>query len=117
MAASRVPINNNPGFWSRGSRVGFHYRDPHGQRRQATAATLTEAKALKAELETDVRRGDYRAESKITVADYVPRLGGGLPGSSHGEGQAVHHSRIREAPDAARDPGPRTDQAGRCGAS
>ena len=72
MAASRVPINNNPGFWSRGSRVGFHYRDPHGQRRQATAATLTEAKALKAELETDVRRGDYRAESKITVADYVP---------------------------------------------
>ena len=72
MAASRVPINNNPGFWSRGSRVGFYYRDPHGQRRQATAATLTAAKALKSELETDVRRGDYRAESKITVADYVP---------------------------------------------
>ena len=72
MAALGIPIKNAPGYWSRGSRVGFHYRDPNGRRRQATAATLTEAKALKSELETDVRRGDYRSESKITVADYVP---------------------------------------------
>ena len=44
MAAPREPIKNNPGYWKRGSRVGFYYLDPNGNRRQATAATLTEAK-------------------------------------------------------------------------
>ncbi len=80
MAASRVPIKNNPGYWSRGSRVGFYYRDPNGNIRQATAATLTEAKALRAELQTDVRRGDYRESSKITLAAYVPQWAEGYRG-------------------------------------
>ena len=73
MAAPREPIKDNPGYWKRGSRVGFYYRDPNGHRRQATAETLTEAKALRAELDTDVRRGDYREQSKITLAAYLPQ--------------------------------------------
>ena len=71
--APRVPIKNNPGFWRRGSRVGFHYRDPNGNVRQATRATLTEAKALRATLETNVQKGTWREPAKdITLAAYVP---------------------------------------------
>ena len=72
MGQPRKSIERAPGYWTRGSRVGFYYRDPNGNIRQATAATLTAAKALRAELETDVRRGDYRELSKITLAAYLP---------------------------------------------
>ena len=60
-----------PGIYKRGSRYVVVFRDPHGQQRKRSARTLAEARDLKATLTADVRRGEYRALSKVSFADYA----------------------------------------------
>jgi integrase len=61
-----------PGVFKRGSRYVVVYRDPQGRQRKRSARTLAEARDLKATLRADVSRGEYRALSRVTFADYAP---------------------------------------------
>lgn len=61
-----------PGIYKRGNRYVVVFRDPLGKQRKRSARTLAEARELKATLTADVRRGEYRALSKVTFAEYAP---------------------------------------------
>src|SRR5437764_6925885 len=65
-----TPVKGNPGIFKRGNRYVVRFRGPDGRGRKRYARTLAEARDLKASLVTDVRRGDYRERSKVTVAQY-----------------------------------------------
>jgi integrase len=60
-----------PGVFKRGSRYVVIFRDPQGRQRKRSARTLAEARNLKATLNADVRRGEYRSLSKVTFAEYA----------------------------------------------
>jgi integrase len=60
-----------PGIYKRGGRYSFTYRDNRGQTRWGSAATMAEAKATRASLTADVARGEYRALSRVSFADYA----------------------------------------------
>jgi hypothetical protein len=72
----RVPIDGHPGFYrhegagGKGA-VSFRYRDHRNRRRWASAATVNAAIRKKAELDVDVRRGEYRDTSRETFASYA----------------------------------------------
>src|SRR5262249_48684179 len=68
----RLTKTGTPGIYKRGSRYVVIFRDPHGRQRKRAAQTLVEARDLKATLTADVKRGEYRAVSKVTFADYAP---------------------------------------------
>ncbi len=59
------------GVYRRGSRYVVVFRDPQGRQRKRFARTLAEARDLKAMLRADVSRGEYRAQSRVTFADYA----------------------------------------------
>jgi integrase len=71
MSARRVPVKNNPGVYKRGGRYSYTYSDHLGRQRYGSAATLAEARKLKASKTTDVARGEFRETSKLTVTDYA----------------------------------------------
>ncbi len=60
-----------PGVYRRGGRYVVTFTDPAGRRRKRSAATMAEARALKAALATDVARGDYRELSDVRFDDYA----------------------------------------------
>lgn len=60
-----------PGVYRRGGRYVVTFTDPAGRRRKRSAATMAEARALKAALATDVARGDYRERSDVRFDDYA----------------------------------------------
>ncbi|MEZ5079650.1 MAG: tyrosine-type recombinase/integrase [Thermoleophilia bacterium] len=62
---------STPGVYKRGRRYVVAYRDPSGKQRRRSAATLAEARALKAEVSADMRRGEYRTQSRITFKEYA----------------------------------------------
>jgi integrase len=62
---------STPGIYRRGSRYVVVFRDPQGRQRKRSAKTVAEARVLKAALTADVKRGEYRALSKVTFADYA----------------------------------------------
>lgn len=62
-----------PGIFKRGGGYVVVYRDPSGRPRKAAAKTLAQARDLKAALTADVKRGEYRAVSKVTFADHATR--------------------------------------------
>jgi integrase len=62
---------NVPGIYKRGSRYVVTFRDAQGASRKRSAATMAEARALKAALTADIARGEYRALSRTTVAEYA----------------------------------------------
>ena len=62
---------NTPGIYKRGSRYVVVFRDPQGRQRKRAARTLAEARELKATLTADISRGEYRAFSRVTFADYA----------------------------------------------
>ena len=64
-ASRKLERTNTPGVFRRGGSYVVVYRDPSGRQRKRSARTITEAKALKAQLSTDIRRGEYRALSNI----------------------------------------------------
>jgi integrase len=74
MAAPLVPTST-PGVYKRGSRYVFRFRDPQGKLRQRSARTIGEAKRLRAETGADVIRGEYRAQSRVTLGDYARTWG------------------------------------------
>lgn len=47
------------------------YRDPAGKQRKQFARTLSEARTVKSSLNADVARGEYRAVSRVTFAEYA----------------------------------------------
>ena len=61
-----------PGVYRRGRRYAVLYRDPYGRQRSRAAATLAEARLLKSALTAEVARGEYRALSGVTFAEYFP---------------------------------------------
>jgi integrase len=62
-----------PGIYKRGRKWVATWRDPHGQPRKRSAATEREAKAIKAAMEADIRRGEYREQERVTFVDYADR--------------------------------------------
>lgn len=60
-----------PGIYRRGGRYVVTFTDPTGKRRKRSAATMAEARVLKASLATDVARGDFRELSDVTFDDYA----------------------------------------------
>ena len=71
-AQQRVPLGaKHPGLWRRGDLIVFKYRDNRRRQHWGSARTIAEAKARKAALETDVRRGEYRQQARTTFAEYV----------------------------------------------
>jgi integrase len=68
----RLVKTSTPGIYKRGGRYVVIFRDPHGKQRKRSARTLAEARDLKAALTADVRRGEYRALSKVTFGEYAP---------------------------------------------
>jgi len=60
-----------PGIYRRGSRYVVTFRDGRGVPRKRSAATLAEARDLKAMLTADVRRGDYQPVSRLSFAAYA----------------------------------------------
>jgi integrase len=71
MSAQREKVKNNPGIYKRGGRYSYTYTDPMGRQRYGSAATLAEARKLKAARSTDVARGEFRELSKLTVTAYA----------------------------------------------
>ncbi|HET7572130.1 MAG TPA: tyrosine-type recombinase/integrase [Gaiellaceae bacterium] len=72
-AGRRLERTSTPGIFKRGSRYVVIYRDPSGRQRKQAARTLAEARDVKAALRADVARGEYRALSRVTFAEYAPR--------------------------------------------
>src|SRR5262249_36899464 len=67
----RLVKTSTPGIYRRGGRYVVVFRDPHGKQRKRSARTLAEARDLKAALTADVKRGEYRALSKVTFGQYA----------------------------------------------
>ena len=70
LAGRKLVKTSTPGIFKRGGAYCVVYRDPSGKQRKRSARTLAEARDLKASLTADVRRGEWRAQSAITFADY-----------------------------------------------
>jgi len=88
-----VPVKGNPGIYKRGNRYVVRFRGPDGRGRKRSAKTLAEARALKASLVTDVKRGDYRERSKVRFAEYAPEWIRSYPGrTSRGLRDATRRS-------------------------
>ena len=69
--SARLEKTSTPGIYRRGSRYVVTFRDRTGTPRKHSAATLAQARDLKASLTTDIRRGDYRPQTTITLAGYA----------------------------------------------
>src|SRR5213593_2145465 len=67
----RLVRTKTPGIYKRGNRYIVRYRDPAGRERKRFARTLAEARDLKATETADVKRGEYRAMSRVTFAEYA----------------------------------------------
>jgi integrase len=67
----RLVKTTTPGIYKRGGRYVLVFRDPHGRQCKRSARTLAEARDLKTALTADVKRGEYRALSKITFGEYA----------------------------------------------
>ena len=69
-----------PGVYRRGSRYVVCFRDQYGTPRKRSAATLAEARELKAAVVTDVRRGEYRPRARLRFAAYARECGASYRG-------------------------------------
>lgn len=71
MPAPLIPLERHPGIYRRGTRYAVRFRDPQGRVRQRSARTIAEAKALRATLQADVHRGEFRELSRMRFEDYA----------------------------------------------
>jgi integrase len=71
MTSRKLEKTSEPGVYKRGGRYVVTFRDRDGRPRKRFAPTFTEAKRLRAQLRTDVQRGEYRETSRVTFADYA----------------------------------------------
>ena len=60
-----------PGVFRRGNGYVVRYRDPDGKDRKKSARTLREAREIKAAMQADIARGEYRAISRVTFTEYA----------------------------------------------
>jgi integrase len=67
----RLAKTATPGIYKRGGRYVVRFRDAHGKQHKRFARTLAEARELKATETADVKRGEYRALSRVTFAEYA----------------------------------------------
>jgi integrase len=67
----RLVKTKTPGVYRRGNRYVVTFRDQRGIPRKRSATSLAEARHLKAALTTDVHRGEYRPQTRITFAAYA----------------------------------------------
>ena len=67
----RLVPTKTPGIYRRGSRYVVRYRDPTGRARKQSARTMAEARRIKAEVNADVGRGEWRAQSRVSFADHA----------------------------------------------
>ena len=72
---SPIVRTKTPGVFRRGSRYVVVFRDVQGRQRKRSAATLAEARVVKASLAADVARGEYRERSRLTFAEYAAEWG------------------------------------------
>lgn len=72
MKSRPLEKTKDPGIYKRGNKYVVIYRDPVGRQRKQSADTLAEARTLKATLTADVKRGEYRALSRISFVEYAP---------------------------------------------
>ncbi len=70
MAAPKLVKTRTPGVYKRGGRYVVRYRH-RGQERKRFARTYDEARALKATLEADMRRGEHRETGAVTFETYA----------------------------------------------
>ena len=68
---SKLERTKTPGIYRRGNRYVVTFRDQQGTPRKRAAATIAEARDLKATLTADIRRGEYRPLSRVRFADYA----------------------------------------------
>jgi integrase len=90
-------VKNAPGIYKRGGRYVAIHRDPSGRQRKVFGRTLSEARRLKAEKVADVSRGEYRALTRITFAEYAPRWDASYKGRTSrgvGEGTLADYRRV-----------------------
>lgn len=71
MAAPMVKIDGSPGFYRRGGRVVFAYRDTDGRQRWGSGRNIAEAKRLKAKAVADVERGEWSETCRVPFCDYA----------------------------------------------
>ncbi|MCW2974046.1 MAG: hypothetical protein JWN72_2319 [Thermoleophilia bacterium] len=62
---------STPGIYKRGSRYVVKERDHTGRIQTKSAATLAQAKTIKAQIRTDSARGEFRPASNVTFTDYA----------------------------------------------
>jgi hypothetical protein len=67
----RLVQTATPGIYKRGKSYVVVFRDHRGRQRKRIAATLAEARDVKAGCISDVKRGAFRAVSTITFAEYA----------------------------------------------
>jgi integrase len=79
-ANRRLVKTATPGIYKRGERYVVVFRDQTGSQKKRHASTLAEARALKAACVADVKRGEYRAVSKVTFSDFAPEWIGSYTG-------------------------------------
>ncbi len=71
MATGWERVEGAPGIYRRGDRYVVTYRDAGGRQRRVSAATLREARRLKADSTTRAARGEPEADRRITYAEYA----------------------------------------------
>jgi integrase len=69
--SARMVKTNVPGIFKRGGRYVVTFRDAQGRSRKKSAATMVEARALKASVTADVARGEFRSLSRATLREYA----------------------------------------------
>jgi integrase len=67
----RLVKTKTPGIYTKGNRYVVVFRDPSGKQRKRFARTAAEARTLKAALTTDVHRGDYLEQSRVSFVEYA----------------------------------------------
>jgi integrase len=69
--AAKMERTSTPGIFRRGSRYIATWRDEQGKLRKKSAATMRDAKRIKASRETDVDRGEALADSRVRFGEYA----------------------------------------------
>jgi integrase len=64
---------STPGIFKKGNRYILVFRDASGRQRKRSVRTLAEARALKAALTADIKRGEYVEQSRVSFIDYACR--------------------------------------------
>jgi integrase len=67
----RLVKTSTPGVYKRGNSYVVRFKDAHGRSLKRFARTLAEARDLKAQLTADVSRGEYREQSRVSLAEYA----------------------------------------------